>query len=460
MTEKLTMRALLGAGIASAMLAASAAGAFAANSDEKGPADPETGITSEETAEGTTSADSTDGSNADDATAEVEVQDEPAEPDAGMDEEKPSDESPAEGDPDEDGSFAEDATENDATDEKPVEGDDNDDDDGSDGDDSVKDIVEAPTVSSFAEGQMDAKAEWTVTKRVINDTKKVTGKPGSTAKVPYRVEASATGVLSNIKVSGEMSVKNEDERDLVYTLEAAVLKGLDPEERQDLETILGSKCTFSGTDVDPNMPGFQVKVASGKSLSITYTCTAPNERVSGPELVAAPLSFWAYVKAISAMGFEPEAWADSYFMVEFNDVELQDRIIEILDVNSEDIGGEAVSLGVGDALGGTHIFEYTMNVSIPNQGCYDFDNVALAVNEYGDVVAGDSATIEGCAEAPQGTEQTEIKPTGVITKVSSGSQGGGLAATGADSTMLGAIGATMVSLGALAFGLTRRARKA
>lgn len=452
MSQKTTLRALLGAGLASAMVAASAAGAFATT--ENNEPDNTGAVTAEVPAGQDT--DPTDGAADTDAVSDPEQGEEPAgEP--SEDEEA----EPTEGDEDQTAKVLEvaDPADDEVTedDEEPADLEEAEDGEPADEDEElVEDVVAAPDVAVTAEGKMDVKAEWTVTKKVVKDTKKVTGKPGGSAKVPYRVEASATGVLSNIKVSGDMTVKNEDKRDLLYTLEVALLKGFNPSEYEELQTVLGSKCSFKGTDADPKMPGFQVWIGSGESLDVSYSCTAPDERVSGPELATAPHSFWAYLKAITAMGFAQEAWSDGYYPVDVTGLEVKDQLVDIYDVNAADIGGDSILLGAADATEGKHIYEYTMNVSIPKQGCYDFDNVALAVNADDKVVAEDNATVEGCAEAAK----PEIKPAGVITASSGDTHAGGLAATGAESPMLGAVGAALVGLGALAFGLSRRARKA
>lgn len=469
MSEKTTLRAILGATVASAMVAASAAGAFATTGDDTGTNKPETSTSTQPVTITDTSDPAQENEKTDAADAQTDKSDEtgsdaaedngPKDADPEDPEEKdpevqnPGDEEPNSAEPDE----------GEPSDGEPADDEELGDDQGDDGEgdpegDDVGEIIEAPEVQATVEGKMDVKAEWTVSKKVVKDAKKVTGKPGGSAKVPYRVEASATGVLSNIKVTGDMTVTNQDERDLLYTLEAALLKGYDPSELEELERILGSKCSFKGTDADPNMPGFQVWIASGKSLEVSYSCTAPDERVSGPELATAPYSFWAYLKAITAMGFAEEAYSDGYLYIDTSGVKIKNQLVDIHDVNSEDIGGESILLGTADAIEGKHVYDYTMNVSIPRQGCFDFDNTALAVNADAEVVAEDSATIKGCAEAPKPTK-TEVKPVGVITAGSSGTSAGGLATTGVESTMLGAVGAGLIGVGALAFGLTRRARK-
>ncbi|MFC0582926.1 hypothetical protein [Micrococcoides hystricis] len=261
---------------------------------------------------------------------------------------------------------------------------------------------------------MKVNAEWKVTKKVTSKVKKVTGKPGSTVKVPYRVEASAKGVIRDLKVTGQMSVTNKDARDLTYTLEAILLNGPHDADGMPIEeamrSVNGSKCTFNAKDADPNKPGHQVVVASGQSLNVKYNCTSDDGWFDAAEINTAPYSFWTYLKAMTAMGFEKEAASSIYAPVDASGVKVQDAVVNVWDFNSDADGGDAFELGKADASKGKTVFDYTMNVTIPTVKCYDYVNNAIVSGADGDALALDSAVVEACPEAPKAA----VKPAGAL----------------------------------------------
>lgn len=441
MSQKSTLRALLAAGVASALVAASATGALA---DETTP--PETGPATEV---------------ADANTAEQDGNNEPA-PEA------PAEEPVADGNPEqepdaeegeleaEEGDDAGNAEELDEELKDKTEGDDAED----QTDDVVTDVIIKPELENEADGDLYAEAEWTVTKKTVKNVSKVTGAPGSKVPVTYQVDLSAIGVVSDVVVDGTLSVKNPNKTEQTYTLEAVLKNGVS---EAKAVKIPNSVCTFDGKDADPNTPGHQVKVGAGAKLDFDYTCTSEGGWFGASALDSVPYNFWTFLRSIT-LGAGDEGIAEIATKVDTSHVDVHNSELDVYDVNLSDVDGDSVYLGSVAATDGKGQFQYVMNLTVPAQKCLDYVNAVYAVGDLVWVdefeaeldVLTDQATVTACPETTKPAAQTVVSPAGAITADGSNE----LAKTGAESPMLGGIGAGLIGLGAVAMGLARRARKA
>ncbi len=441
MSQKTTLRALLAAGVASALVAASATGALA---DETTATELET--TNQATETNTVGPDELEGPASETPAEEA--------PDNGVDEQVPipgvDDELTAEEteDADEDVESEELAvTDEENPDDGPVEA-------------PVPEVIVKPVLENEAEGDLYAEAEWTVTKKTVKNVSKVTGAPGSKVPVTYQVDLSAVGVVSDVWVDGTLSVKNPNNTEQTYTLEAVLKNGASAEKAAK---IPNSVCTFDGEDADPKTPGHQVKVGAGKQLNFDYSCTSEGGWFEANRLDSVPYNFWTFLRSIT-LGAGDDGIAEIAIKVDTSHVQVHNAELDVYDINLSDVDGDSVFLGSVAATDGEGQFQYVMNLTVPTEKCVDYVNAVYAVGDLVwlndseaevDVLT-DQATVTACPEVAKPAAQTVVNPAGTITADGSAE----LAKTGAESPMLGGIGAGLIGLGTLAMGLARRARKA
>lgn len=448
MSQKTTLRALLAAGVASALVAASATGAFAEPVDSAEPesnnatAPAETGLQDE-----SQNLESEADSDEDASTADAPENDEEAvDNSAAANEGSANEELELDNEDElaEDGPSAEDGDDADAA---PAEDD--------------EDVVK-PVLENSVEGDLHAEAEWTVTKKTVKDVSKVSGPAGSKVPVAYQVDLSARGIVTDVLIEGTLSVKNPNKAAQTYTLEAFLKNGSTEETAKE---ISNSVCSFTGKDADPNTPGHQVKIDAGQELDFTYECTSEGGWFEAAALDSVPYNFWTFLRAIT-LGLDEDGIAEIATKVDTSHVNVHNAELDVYDVNLSDVEGDAVHLGTVAATDGSGQFKYVMNLTVPADKCLDYVNAVYAV---GDVVwveelegeldiLTDQATVTACPEAPATTKPT-VKTAAAVTATTTTGEGE-LAKTGAESPMLGGIGAGLIGLGALAFGLSRRARKA
>ncbi|MFC0582927.1 hypothetical protein [Micrococcoides hystricis] len=447
MSQKTTLRALLAAGVASALVAASATGAFAEPTDPAAPASDVDASVGLQDGEG-------DNAAAADVDNDADTVDAPEIDEEAADNSDAADEGPA--DEESEVVSGDDQVEDDSSepegDVASVEG----------GEEKIVDEVVKPVLENSVEGDLHAEAEWTVTKKTVKDVSKVSGPAGSKVQVAYQVDLSAWGIVTDVLIEGTLSVKNPNKAAQTYTLEAFLKNGSTKETAKE---ISNSVCAFTGKDADPNTPGHQVKIDAGQELDFTYECTSEGGWFEAAALDSVPYNFWTFLRAIT-LGLNEEGIAEIATKVDTSHVNVHNAELDVYDVNLSDVEGDAVHLGTVAATDGSGQFKYVMNLTVPADKCLDYVNAVYAVGDFvwveeleGELdILTDQATVTACPEAPATTKPT-VKTAAAVTAATTTGEGE-LAKTGAESPMLGGIGVGLIGLGALAFGLSRRARKA